>query len=258
MTNKLKGKIFIKLNLYKLISYFGFKVDWNYISRYQKLSLEFIDKHKYKVNWDNISKYQKLSEEFIDKHKDKVDWYYISIYQKISLEFIEKYKDKVYWPYISIYQKLSEEFIEKYKDKVNWVNISKYQQLSKEFIEKYKLIIDEDNWLYKSTEFKKNKVLNTGLYELNEYDYFVGYKGIRSDRYSKYNFQYQYQLNEVYECHSDYTSDENSFGLSVWDYKNAKGYCNELVVEVWFKPEDISRVVHKGGKIRVNKFLVKS
>src|SRR5574344_2919093 len=45
------------------------------------------------VKWNNISKYQKLSEEFIEKHKDKLNWDKISEYQKLREPFIEKYKD---------------------------------------------------------------------------------------------------------------------------------------------------------------------
>ena len=137
-----------------------FKVDWAYISKFQTLSEEFIEKHIDKVYWGNISinqklsesfiernigeiewdwisGYQKLSESFIGKHKDKVNWYNISKHQTLSEEFIEKHIDKVYWYYISIYQKLSEEFIEKHIDKVDWGNISQYQTLSEEFIEKH-------------------------------------------------------------------------------------------------------------------------
>jgi len=119
--------------------------NWNYISKYQKLSEKFIEKHSDKVNWYDISKYQKLSEQFIEKHSDKVDWYYISSYQKLSEKFIEKYSDKVDWNYISEYQNLSEKFIEKHSDKVYWNYISSYQKLSEKFIEKYSNKVD---WIY--------------------------------------------------------------------------------------------------------------
>ena len=71
----------------------NFEVDWNYISEYQTLSEEFIEKYSDKVNWDDISEYQKLSEDFIEKHSDKVDWFCISRYQKLSEKFIKKYKN---------------------------------------------------------------------------------------------------------------------------------------------------------------------
>ena len=229
-------------------------VTWYGISERHKLSEKSIEKHKYKVNWGCISKYQKLSEEFIEKYEDRVDFDLISKYQKLSEEFIEKYKDRVDWYRISKYQKLSEEFIEKHNDKVFWHYILKYQKLSEKFIEKHNLKTP-NNWLYEDTEFKKQKVIDTNLYECYD-DYFIAYKGIRKDRYSKFNFQYQYLQGNTYECHADYTSEENSFGLSVWTKNKAEEHCNELVIKAKIKYEDVARVVYNGGKIRCCKFEV--
>jgi hypothetical protein len=58
--------------------------------------------------------------------------------------------------------------------------------------------------------------------------------------------------------HCDCTNNENSFGLSAWNYNNAKEYCDELVIKVKIYIKDIGRVVHDGGKIRCSKFLVLS
>ena len=91
----------------------------------------------YKDNWMKISGYQKLSEEFIERHKDKVDWIRISIFQKLSEEFIERHQDKVNWKLISGNQKLSEDFIERHQDKVDWYVISGYQKLSEDFIKRH-------------------------------------------------------------------------------------------------------------------------
>ena len=73
-----------------------------------------------KLDWKYISRYQKLSEEFIREFQDKVDWRCISGYQKLSEEFIREFQDKVQWEYISICQKLSEEFIGEFKDKITF------------------------------------------------------------------------------------------------------------------------------------------
>ena len=93
------------------------------------------------------------------------------------------------------------------------------------------------------------------MYECHD-DYFIAYKGIRSDRYSNYNFQYQYLPGETYEAFCDCSSVEGSFGLSVWTEEKAKEYCNELVVNVKVKYEDVGRVVHGGGKIRCRKITI--
>ena len=235
------------------------EVKWFDISKYQKLSEDFIRDFRCEVNWSYISLYQKLSENFIREFKNKVDWSWISQIQKLSEEFIREFQDNIYWFSISKYQKLSEDFIREFADKVDWGYISAHQKLSESFIREFKdklnLNLIEDNWVYKNPEFLKQQVVNTGLYECYD-DYFIAYKGIRSDRYSKFNFQYQYQPNQTYESWCDCSSVENSFGLSVWTEEKARDYCNELVVKVKVNYEDVGRVVHQGGKIRCRKLTV--
>lgn len=257
------------------------EVDLYAISVYSNLSEDFIREFSDKVNWYNISRYQKLSENFICEFADKVEWYYISEYQKLSEDFIIKFQDNmawvsisshalsedfirefqnfVDWETISIYQNLSENFIREFKDKVDWEFISKHQKLSKNFIREFKdeLYTDliEDNWIYKNTEFLKQQVINTNLYKCYE-NYFIAYKGIRSDRYSNFNFQYQYLPNQTYESWCDCSNKENSFGLSVWTEEEAYNYCNELVVKVKVNYEDVGRVIHDGGKIRCRKITI--
>ena len=235
------------------------KVDWYYISAYQHLSEAFIEKYADKVNWYNISMNQKLSENFIERHADKVYWTCISEYQHLSEKFIERHINEVDWIYISIYQELSENFIKKHADKVNWYCISKHQHLNKLFIKDYynKIYFSRaaDNWLNKSTAFKKRTVEATGLYECHE-DFFYAYTGIRSDRYSKFNFQYQYLSGETYECFADGSYEENSFGFSVWTKEDAENYCNELVVKCKIYYKDVARVVHNGGKIRCSRLTI--
>ena len=189
----------------------------------------------------------------------KKQWEDISSSQKLSEPFIREFQDKVNWIWISICQKLSEDCIREFQDKVDWYWISKYQKLSNEFIEefKYRLSLNKikGSWHYKTTEVKKQAVIATGLYECHD-TYFLAYKGIRSDRYSKFNFQYKYEKGGTYESWCDCSNEENSFGLSVWDEPNARVYCNELVVRVKVNYEDVGRVVHNGGKIRCFKIEV--
>ena len=235
------------------------KVNWNCISTYQHLSEDFIREFKDRVSWLAISKKQHLSEGFIREFAHKVDWFCISKYQHLSEGFIREFKDKVDWFCISKYQHLSEEFIREFKDKVDWINISEYQHLSKEFIEEFKDWLYmrgiADSWHYKSVEEKKKAVMDTGLYECHD-DYFIAYKGIRSDRYSRWNFQYQYVKGETYETWCDCSDNEDSFGFSAWTKKGAREYCDELVVRVKVRYEDVGRVVHDGGKIRCFKLEI--
>ena len=172
-------------------------------------------------------------------HAYKVDWAWISASQHLSEAFIEKHADKIFWNKISEYQKLSDVFISRHLDTIN-------------------IMAMNANWLNKTTEFKKEKVEATGLYECHE-DFFYAYKGIRSDRYSNFNFQYQYLPGETYECFADGRDEENSFGLSVWTKEKAEDYCNELVVKCKIYYKDVARVVHNrynNGKIRCSRITI--
>ena len=234
---------------------FADRVDWTSVSMCQPLSEDFIREFAHKVDWENISAYQHLSEDFIREFKNRVYWSRISKYQNLSEDFIREFKGKVDWEYISRYQQLSEDFIREFKDWVKWGYICKYQRLSKEFIDKVDMSWIADSWHYKSTEEKKKAVMDTGLYECHE-DYFIAYKGIRRDRYSNFNFQYQYLKGKTYETWCDCSADENSYGFSAWTEKGAREYCDKLVVRVKVRYEDVGRVVHNGGKIRCFKMEI--
>ena len=230
------------------------KVDWDYISRYQCLSENFIEKHADKLNWNYISKYQKLSEDFIEEHTDKINWDNISICQHLSESFIEKHIDRVNWYFISIYQKLSENFIEKHTDKLNWNNISKYQVITPEFADKHNIKINNNSQKV-ATEWKK-MIEKTGLYECHE-NYFYAYKNIRNDRYSHFNFLYLYLPGETYDCFSDYSDGENSFGFSAWTETKACDYSgNGMVVKLKINYADVTAIVHGSNKIRCKRITV--
>lgn len=268
---------------YGTIEAFAEKLDWDVLSEYHRFTPEQIDKYRDFITWQKAARTQYLPESILPKSGSRTLWHRLSYKQKLSEEFIKNHKHEVVWSEISTYQKLSESFINEMQGFVYWELISKYQKLSENFILRhldhlhyepillYQKISDElrnklnsylftpvditDNWLYKSTEFKKQEIINTGLYECHE-DYFIAYKGIRSDRFSNYNFQYQYFPGHTYESWCDCTDSENSFGLSVWTKEKAKEYCSELVVKCKIRYEDVGRLVHNGGKIRCFKIEV--
>jgi hypothetical protein len=139
---------------------------------------------------------------------------------------------------------------------VDWVCIPKYQKLSEEFRMKHSLKVSENNWLYTDSETKLNAVKETGLYTI-EYGFVIAYKGIRSDNYSNFNFQYQYFPEQEYESHADFNlNNENSFGLSAWTKERAKEYCNQKIIKVRIHPDDLAALVHQGYKLRCTKFYV--
>ena len=152
---------------------------------------------------------------------------------------------------------MTESFIEKYQDQVDWNYISKYQKLSIEFRKKYHLQIGKDNWLYQPDNYKLEKLKECGLYEIIDNKYIIAYKGIRSNNYSRYNFQYFYEIGKEYESNCDCDIDhENSFGLSAWTLKGAKEYCNKKIIKVQIAIKDLGAIVHSGNKLRCFKFKV--
>ena len=105
---------------------------------------------------------------------------------------------------------------------------------------------------------KKQKLIKTKLYECHD-DYFIAYKAIRPDRYSLFNFQYQYLPGETYESTCDCSESENSFGLNVGTYSHAKQYLIDkrgIIVKCKVYYKDIGRIVHNGEKIRCFKITI--
>ena len=116
---------------------------------------------------------------------------------------------------------------------------------------------EADNWLYRDTEFKKQKVMETGLYECHD-DHFIAYKSCKKSLYSLRNYIQKYEPDTWVEApNADCTSAENSFGLSAWTVDKALEYHNNGgLVKVKIMYEDVARVVHDGGKIRCFKLYV--
>lgn len=262
METLLASQILKELKLYAssidLTRRFQDKVDWEAISINQKLSEDFIKEFKDKVDWYWISMNQKLSEDFIREFQNRVNWDCISIYQKLSEDFIREFQGKVNWNYVSTYQILSESFIREFQNKVNWNYIAKYQILSESFIKEFNLEIDKTtNWNYVSNDIKLKAIKDSGLYEIIDDNYIIAYKGIRSDNYSKFNFQYQYLVGNTYESHCNANIDkEISFGLSAWTLEEAKRYCDEKIIKVKIHINDIKALVNNSNKIRCSKFKV--
>ncbi len=259
------------------IELFQNKLDWDAISCCQILSESIIEKFKHKLNWDNILRFQALSESFIEKqfkykNKDLITrlslihqsnntetnldlekraWKQVNSASKLSENFLRDHIQYLNWYAVSKYQPLSDTFIRDFYDKLHWNYISTYQKLSNdiitEFSDKIYFIKVNDSWHYKDIDFKKEQVVKTGLYLCKD-DYFIAYKSIRPDRYSFYNFQYQYLPNNVYETWADTSNSECSFGFSAWDKKGTESYYTKgIIVPVKIYYSDVARVLSNGG-----------
>ena len=115
--------------------------------------------------------------------------------------------------------------------------------------------LDVTDFSAQSPEYKKEQIQKTGLYECHD-DYFIAYKGVRSNGYAKFNFQYKYEVGKVYEDYCDYSMNENGFGLSVWTKAQAIEYGNPTCMKVKVYYKDVGRLVRSGVKIRCTKIEI--
>lgn len=219
------------------------KLSWYLISIYQKLSEDFIEEHIEKLSLEQIFRYNKLSISFIKRHIFGVDLNIILKYQKYDDEFFEfVYNNEIgknYWPYFAKYHKFSDDMMKKYKV----LGDGDYRF---------------DNWLYITTEEKKNAVIKSNKYECYD-DYFIAYKSVRKDGYSLFNFQYKYEKGGIYEGVCDCTSTDSSFGFGVGTMEFAETYGEKnwsKIIKCKVRYEDVGRLVHDDEKIRCFKFEV--
>ena len=226
-------EIIANQNLNCTVGEFKDKVDWYYISSYQKLSEDFMREFKDKVYWDDISEYQKLSEDFIREFKDIVDWKCISSYQKLSEDFIREFKDKVDWYNISCNQKLSKDFIREFKNKIN-------------------IKIQEDNFKEKSYEEKLEEVKAYAKQYNLKFDgkYLYAYRNHDMNGCGQFNKTIIYEKGKYYtDWHCDMNPEnKNSFGLGIFPKGNTP-------VKVKVKDWGVA-VNQKDGKARVMGFKI--
>lgn len=88
-------------------------------------------------------------------------------------------------------------------------------------------------------------------------NYLIAYKGVRKDNTSTISDRTQYfpGITHTHMCDNDITND-NSYGLSAWDYDNAKVYCSDKILKVKIYLKDIRYVNLVDGKLRAVKFEV--
>ena len=192
--------------------------------------------------------------------EDYVDWIRLSSTPGLSEEFIEKYADRVNWFIILEIQKLSEDFLYKHGKEIGWYRIFCLQKLSEEFAKLHGIILPTKTNMFYFTSEQKLEILNSGEgnpYEM-EGEYIIAYKSTRENGYSIYNFQYKYEVGNIYESHADGNLDEeNSFGLSAWTKEGALEYkSNGELYKVKIHIDDVVAIVHEKKKLRCTKIEI--
>lgn len=104
------------------------KINWEKVA-IRPLTENFMRKFDKYIHFPMISKYQKLSEQFIYDYINKLDSFDISTYQKMSEGLMDTISLFLNWQKISERQKLSETFIRKYINYIDPCSILMCQEL---------------------------------------------------------------------------------------------------------------------------------
>ncbi|NBO98860.1 MAG: hypothetical protein EBU90_01860 [Proteobacteria bacterium] len=126
-----------------LYKYFNL-VDYTILLEKQELPIDLlqyvVSNHNLTPSdWASIWTYQRLDVDFIEKHKQYVKWYSLSCNKYLSKEVILKYENSLFWPELtkrSIRLDVLESFVHRL-DPVSWTNVSWYSTLSPQFIRQY-------------------------------------------------------------------------------------------------------------------------
>ena len=122
---------------------FDKKLDWENVSKHQRLPFKMIDKYADQLDWKHMvrRKSLKFNSKVLTKFSHKLDEYFcwdIIGIQNIDFEFIQKFKHKINsWKEVIRKLVLPEYFLEEIKeqfDRWDWSQISSSQNISPEFI----------------------------------------------------------------------------------------------------------------------------
>lgn len=70
-------------------------INWLYCCAYKRMSEKFIEENIEDIRWDYISKSQRLSEEFMRRHEDKFIFFFLEEAPKnASDDFFKRYNEK--------------------------------------------------------------------------------------------------------------------------------------------------------------------
>ena len=211
--------------------------NWNRISQYKYLSLDFIREWKDKLNWFNICNSQPIKDDFIDEFADYVDWGLVSGW--ITTDWlIDKYTDKIDWKIWSMSRVAyaTERQIDKYANYFEWGCISSTErEFSEEFLLRHK------NKIHWGTYFIANKRLNLDFIDKIS-DYFQDWRmlslsqDLTEDFIRKYEDKVDWQEIFAHQKLSDKFIDEfkwkiSDYGLNVISRRTYSPYENWEIKE---------------------------
>ena len=165
--DKLISKIkYLNIDVSKL------KLNWNYISLNDNLTIKFISYFKDYINFHDLSLNKNLTTKHLDKFKDDLEWDILSEYYNFTLDDLHIYKNYINWRYIFFYKNTPSEIIkEDFYKKMWWLFLDDqiYNQNDIEYGKYNDMIINKnmhtipkpliDRFEYTLLEYKRNKII---------------------------------------------------------------------------------------------------
>lgn len=160
--------------LIKLVKQFNVKVsklkiNWDYMSQYDNLTVIFCLTFKKYINFSNLSKNKYLTIDHIREFKDYLDWTNLSKNYKFLVPQLKEFEDYLSWQSIFFYQNLPINTLkENFSEKMWWLFLNDNPEnfIDHEYTEINDLIINKsiievpiefiDQYNEKLDEFKKN------------------------------------------------------------------------------------------------------
>jgi hypothetical protein len=251
------------------------------ILRFQVVSEGFLRRHCFDPKFEEgyhslviqtMLRFQGLSTEFILSIMDYIENYklfhLLCTFQHIDSELMERlindYTDTPYNNMILIhllkYQEIPEEIAENHPYiKVKEIfrdSLSKHQNLSREFFKRNN--IDIDSSILLTPDEWKFEIRSTGKFSTFN-DYFIGYKIVRADNYSDFNYRFKYEKDNDYLTFSDPGYNRIGAGFGVMDEESAKftlakrfrNAAKFKIIEVKVFYEDLTYVAMAGNNVTI-------
>ncbi len=120
--------------LIKLIKQFNVKVsklkiNWDYMSLYDKLDVEFCLTFKKYINFANLSRNKYLTINHIKEFKDYLDWTNLSKNYKFTVPQLKDFEEYISWQSIFFYQNLPIKTLKEYfASRMWWLFLNDHQE----------------------------------------------------------------------------------------------------------------------------------
>jgi hypothetical protein len=193
LRNNEQNKLITKIKELK-VDISQLKLNWNYISLTDNLTIKFISYFKEYINFHDLSLNKNLTTKHLEKFKEDLEWDILSEHYNFTLDDLHIYKNYINWKYIFFYKNTPSDIIKDDFNRYMWwlfLNDRIYNENDITYAKHNDMIINKnmnsipkqliDRFEYTLLEYKRNKIILKDVLkiQLNSlYDEFINNKEI--------------------------------------------------------------------------------